>query len=67
MWFLTPRENVEREDPIWRNEPGKTVMIIFLNKEKVLAATENNNSRKEPGECYAMKTKRVLRAGGKQY
>lgn len=61
MWFLTLGENIEREDPIWRHDPGKMVMIIFLKKEKVSAVTENNSRREELGRCYAMETKRVLR------
>lgn len=60
--FLKPGENTEREDPIWRNDLGKTVMMIFLKKEKVSVVTENNCRRAEPGQCYAMETKRVLRA-----
>lgn len=38
------------------------VMIIFLKEEK-LSATKENDSREEPGQWYAMETKRVLCKG----
>ena len=53
--FLT--QNIKKEDPIWRSDPTKTVLIIFLKKEKV-SATPGSNPRKERlGQYSSMETK----------
>lgn len=39
------------------------VMIIFLKEEKLSATKENDSREEEPGQWYAMETKRVLCKG----
>lgn len=39
------------------------VMIIFLREEKMSATKENDYRKEEPGQHYAMETKRVLSKG----